>query len=154
MTARRDFFSRRAHLELLTGRWVLCRESEEVCEQINRTLFYVLSLGRTRRAGCIEITESITSSIWDRGDLYMKHAGGDRSEGPVSKESSLPQAAWCPLRLYLRTPDWVRFRSCAGCDAASAAAAGWDVMKDGAPGLRAAAGAPPGILVISDRLTS
>lgn len=73
--------------------------------------------------------------------ICILSTGGDGSEGPVSKGILPPQAGWCPLRLYLWTPDRVRFLSCAGCDTASAAAVGWDVMKDGAPGPRAAASA-------------
>lgn len=148
----REIFTWRSS-RIVDGSLGLCGESEEVWKQINRTIFYVLSPRRTRRAGCLEITESITSSIWDRGDLYMKRGWG-REWRACIKRILPPQAAWCPLRLYLWTPDWVRFRSCAGCDTASAAAVGWDVMKDGAPGPRAATRAPPGILVISDRLAS
>lgn len=62
--------------KIVDGSLGLCRESEEVCEQINRTIFYVLSLRHTRRTGCLETTESITSSIWDGGDLYIKHGWG------------------------------------------------------------------------------
>lgn len=101
------FFALRSST-IVDGSLGLCGESEEVCEQINRTIFYVLSLRRTRRAGCLEITESITSSIWDRGDLYMKRGWG-REWRACIKGILPPQAAWCPLRLYLWTPDWVRY---------------------------------------------
>lgn len=124
--AGREIFTLRSS-GIVDGSLGLCRESEEVCEQINRTIFYVLSLRRTRRTGCLETTESITLSIWDGGDLYIKHGWGREWRACIKRDPPSPGWLVSLKAIFMNTwPSpisalrWVRYGlgSCSGlrCD--------------------------------------
>lgn len=133
-------FSRRVHLELLTGRWACAGRAKRSVSRLTGQsfMFYLWDA----HAGPVALkSPSQLPRPYGTAVICILSTGWRREWRACIKRVPLPRAGACPLRLYLWTPDWDGFRSCAGCDTASAAAAGWDVMKDGAPGPRAAASA-------------
>lgn len=93
-------FTLRSH-RIADGSLDFYGERQEVCEQIKRAIFYVLSPRRMQRMEVVglPLNQSKLPRPYGTGVICILKTGGVGSEGAVSKGS--PRAIPCLLRLYL-----------------------------------------------------